>query len=56
MAVGQPPAATGLATLLIAAAEGAVVMSRAQQSSAPFDAVYAQLRALAGATGPLPGR
>jgi TetR/AcrR family transcriptional regulator, lmrAB and yxaGH operons repressor len=39
--------ADAFATLLIAASEGAVVMARAQRELAPFEAVCAQLRALA---------
>jgi TetR/AcrR family transcriptional regulator, lmrAB and yxaGH operons repressor len=39
--------ADGLATLLIAASEGAVVLARAQQDLAPFEAVRAQLRVVA---------
>jgi Transcriptional regulator LmrA/YxaF-like, C-terminal domain len=39
--------ADGLATLLIAASEGAVVLARAQQELAPLETVHAQLRALA---------
>jgi len=39
--------ADALATLLIAASEGAVVMARAQQELAPLETVHAQLRALA---------
>jgi TetR/AcrR family transcriptional regulator, lmrAB and yxaGH operons repressor len=39
--------ATSFATLLIASSEGAVVLSRAEQSFALFDAVHEQLRAYA---------
>lgn len=39
--------ADAFATMLIAASEGAVVLARAQQDFAPFDAVHRQLRALA---------
>ncbi len=38
--------ADSFATLLIASSEGAVVLARAQQSFAPFDAVHARLRAV----------
>jgi AcrR family transcriptional regulator len=49
-AAGMPPAeAASFATLLIAASEGAVVLARAEQSFAPFDAVHTALRA--GVTG-----
>jgi AcrR family transcriptional regulator len=37
---------SGLATLLIAASEGAVVLSRAERSFEPFDSVHRQLRSL----------
>jgi AcrR family transcriptional regulator len=44
-AAGMPPVEAGsFATLLIAASEGAVVLARAEQSFAPFDAVHASLR------------
>jgi TetR/AcrR family transcriptional repressor of lmrAB and yxaGH operons len=39
--------ADGLATMMIAASEGAVVLARAQQSFAPLDTVHQQLRVLA---------
>jgi AcrR family transcriptional regulator len=46
---GVPAASAGsFAMLLIAASEGAVALSRAEQSYAPFDAVHAELRAQAG--------
>ncbi len=38
--------ARGFATMLIASAEGAVVLARAEQSLAPFEAVAAQLMTL----------
>jgi len=41
IAAGAAPA---LATLVIASSEGAVVLSRAERSFAPFDEVAAQLR------------
>jgi TetR/AcrR family transcriptional repressor of lmrAB and yxaGH operons len=42
---GVPGAAAGsFALLLIAASEGAVALSRAEQSYAPFDAVHQELR------------
>jgi AcrR family transcriptional regulator len=42
---GVPAAAAGsFALLLIAASEGAVALSRAEQSYAPFDAVHQELR------------
>src|ERR1035438_5451283 len=42
---GFPAAAAGsFALLLIAASEGAVALSRAEQSYAPFDAVHQELR------------
>jgi AcrR family transcriptional regulator len=41
----------GFATTLIAAAEGAVVLSRAERSFAPFDAVHAQLRSVVAGHG-----
>ncbi|MCW2932047.1 MAG: hypothetical protein JWM19_3009 [Actinomycetia bacterium] len=44
--------ADGLATLLIAASEGAVVLARAQQELAPLETVHAQLRALAASFPP----
>ena len=44
--------ADGLATLLIAASEGAVVLARAQQGFAPLETVHAQLRALAASFPP----
>jgi AcrR family transcriptional regulator len=44
--------ADGLATMVIAASEGAVVLARAQQALAPLDAVHRQLRRLAEAYGP----
>jgi hypothetical protein len=43
--------AEGFATTLIAASEGAVVLSRAQRSFAPFDAVHAQLRSIVAGQG-----
>ncbi len=42
------PSAEAFATLLIAASEGAVALSRAEQSYAPFDAVHQMLRDQAG--------
>jgi TetR/AcrR family transcriptional repressor of lmrAB and yxaGH operons len=39
----EPATASSFATTLIAASEGAVVMSRAQQSLEPFDQVAARL-------------
>lgn len=39
--------AAGLATMMIAASEGAVVLARAQQALAPLETVHQQLRALA---------
>jgi TetR/AcrR family transcriptional repressor of lmrAB and yxaGH operons len=47
LAAGGVPAAeaTPFATMLIAASEGAVVLSRAEQSFVPFDVVCDQLRA-----------
>jgi TetR/AcrR family transcriptional repressor of lmrAB and yxaGH operons len=39
--------ADGLATMMIAASEGAVVLARAQQSLAPLETVHRQLRVLA---------
>ena len=47
--------ADGLATMVIAASEGAVVLARAQQALAPLEAVHRQLRRLAAAYGPAPG-
>jgi TetR/AcrR family transcriptional regulator, lmrAB and yxaGH operons repressor len=44
--------ADGLATLLIAASEGAVVLARAQHELAPLETVHAQLRALAASFPP----
>jgi TetR/AcrR family transcriptional repressor of lmrAB and yxaGH operons len=44
--------ADGLATMLIAASEGAVVIARAEQALAPLEAVHGQLRRLAAAYGP----
>jgi TetR/AcrR family transcriptional regulator, lmrAB and yxaGH operons repressor len=46
LAAGGVPAATAgsFALLLIAASEGAVALSRAEQSYAPFDAVHQELR------------
>ena len=50
---GMPPAEAGsFATLLIAASEGAVVLARAEQSFAPFDAVHAGLRRSVAGHGP----
>ncbi len=42
-----PTQANAFATMLIASAEGAVVLARAEQSLEPFEAVAAQLMALA---------
>jgi TetR/AcrR family transcriptional regulator, lmrAB and yxaGH operons repressor len=39
--------ADGLATMMIAASEGAVVLARAQQALAPLETVHRQLRVLA---------
>jgi AcrR family transcriptional regulator len=48
VAGGRDPApARALATLVIAASEGAVVLARAERDLAPFEAVAAQLRAAA---------
>jgi TetR/AcrR family transcriptional regulator, lmrAB and yxaGH operons repressor len=44
--------ADGLATMMIAASEGAVVLARAEQSLAPLETVRGQLRALAEAYRP----
>ncbi|THG30195.1 TetR/AcrR family transcriptional regulator [Naasia lichenicola] len=41
--------AASFATLLIAASEGAVVLSRAQRSTAPLDTVHGELRQMASA-------
>ena len=41
--------ADGLATMMIAASEGAVVLARAQQALAPLETVHQQLRVLADA-------
>jgi len=50
---GMPAAdAASFATLLIAASEGAVVLARAEQSFAPFDAVHARLRDGVAGHGP----
>jgi TetR/AcrR family transcriptional repressor of lmrAB and yxaGH operons len=43
--------ADGLATMMIAASEGAVVLARAQQSLAPLETVHRQLRVLAATYG-----
>src|SRR6202020_3651580 len=43
--------ADGLATMMIAASEGAVVLARAQRSLAPLDTVHRQLRVLAATYG-----
>jgi AcrR family transcriptional regulator len=43
--------ADGLATTLIAASEGAVVLARARQDLAPLEAVHRQLRVLAATYG-----
>ena len=48
------PAAEKLATTLVAATEGAVVVSRAERSLEPFELVAAQLLALSAPTGRLP--
>lgn len=45
-----PATAAALATLVIASLEGAIVLSRAQRSIAPFDRVSAQIEALAAAS------
>jgi len=47
-----PDAAADFATLLISAAEGAVIMSRAQRSRAPFDRVARLLTAEAESIAP----
>jgi AcrR family transcriptional regulator len=44
----NPASAHALATLVIAASEGAVVLARAQRDLAPFEAVAEQLRVAAG--------
>ena len=44
--------ADGLATMMIAASEGAVVLARAQQALAPLEVVHRQLRRLAEVYGP----
>lgn len=41
--------ADALATMLVAASEGAVVLARAQQTLAPFETVHRQLRDMAAA-------
>jgi TetR/AcrR family transcriptional repressor of lmrAB and yxaGH operons len=43
--------ADGLATMMIAASEGAVVLARAQQALAPLETVHRQLRVLAATYG-----
>ncbi|HEY3982097.1 MAG TPA: TetR/AcrR family transcriptional regulator [Streptosporangiaceae bacterium] len=48
--------ADGLATLMIAASEGAVVLARAQQALAPLETVHRQLRRLAEAYSPGQGQ
>jgi TetR/AcrR family transcriptional regulator, lmrAB and yxaGH operons repressor len=47
--------ADGLATMMIAASEGAVVLARAEQALAPLETVHQQLRKLAEAYTPGPG-
>jgi TetR/AcrR family transcriptional repressor of lmrAB and yxaGH operons len=47
--------ANGLATMMIAASEGAVVLARAEQALAPLETVHQQLRRLAEAYTPGPG-
>jgi TetR/AcrR family transcriptional repressor of lmrAB and yxaGH operons len=47
--------ADGLATMMIAASEGAVVLARAEQAFAPLETVHQQLRRLAEAYTPAPG-
>jgi TetR/AcrR family transcriptional regulator, lmrAB and yxaGH operons repressor len=47
--------ADGLATMMIAASEGAVVLARAEQALAPLETVHQQLRRLAEAYTPAPG-
>jgi TetR/AcrR family transcriptional repressor of lmrAB and yxaGH operons len=47
----DPATATGFATLLVAGAEGAVVLSRAEQSMEPFEFVAVQLLAQVPAAG-----
>jgi TetR/AcrR family transcriptional regulator, lmrAB and yxaGH operons repressor len=47
--------ADGLATMMIAASEGAVVLARAEQALAPLETVHRQLRRLAEAYTPGPG-
>lgn len=42
----DPAAAAGLATLVVAAVESAIVLCRAQRSIAPFDRVAGKLEAL----------
>jgi AcrR family transcriptional regulator len=48
----DPDRARSLATLIIAAIEGAVVLARAQQSTEPFERVARELRTLATAILP----
>jgi TetR/AcrR family transcriptional regulator, lmrAB and yxaGH operons repressor len=47
--------ADGLAKMMIAASEGAVVLARAEQALAPLETVHRQLRRLAEAYTPGPG-
>jgi TetR/AcrR family transcriptional repressor of lmrAB and yxaGH operons len=44
--------ADGLATMMIAASEGAVVLARAEQAMAPLEAAHQQLRRLAATYSP----
>jgi TetR/AcrR family transcriptional regulator, lmrAB and yxaGH operons repressor len=44
--------ADGLATMMIAASEGAVVLARAQQALTPLETVHRQLRVLAATYRP----
>ena len=48
----DPDRARSLATLIIAAIEGAVVLARAQQSTEPFERVARELRTIAAAILP----
>lgn len=50
----EPTAASGLATLIVASVEGAIVLCRASRSIDPFDAVAVQLHRLARSSSELP--